>query len=453
MPNDAEDIEQFLAEEYDGPSGCPIGPPGPQGPTGLPVLFSGFVDPAAPGGDAMGWYANGQIGHSNPDVSIDADHSSSTTIITQPNNHALHPVGESYNLDFSTLASSYSANVAHMGSASSPNSNGDIYPPLTAQDLSDAMAQLASVANDPNLVVQTGFSIAFPPTNSSFQVMAEATAPSYDPEKDDIMAAKQKSVARYTELSFAISELTKHFYHAIPWMYILYLYKVKDRHFFFQYLESLPAMHFAIEDERSLSLMAKWSGDNGGNFFKKQEKVKPKRKSDVHVALSDDDNTLPKDIQEALNLSIKKHRYSDYHKYTASSKILIRDLRHIDLYNWGFTLQTGTPIDIVAIKKKCLRENNAFFSTSQDEGTMDSVWGMGGVSEHQNYADNLDQMIGTSIDLPTDEQKGSSIIGYWDYADEYNMSDEEMDELLLNPGKKGKADFDVGQNKHRNIIL
>jgi len=288
---------------------------------------------------------------------------------------------------------------------------------------------------------------------------------------------------KYQTLQEAAVDLRRNYIHAMPWMYFMHLVKHGDNRFFFNYVESLPSFFIHVDEvQRILRFSADWNGTNGDYFVrgpKKEDAGKKNKISQTAVALDSDgkfDDAAKELYAKMAAIKSQRANKSNFSKYQAHAEMVFREVTHVDMYEWGFVIETDTPIDLIAIKKKALRvaDNyvppiNAPFQGTTILPSLDGpgtpilpslnnlLSNLSQVSSYQNttFMFNPRNLIGQELNLPdkNDDAVNVKLLGFWDYDKNQMYTDEEMDEQIFYGPRKPVTGIDVGQSTNKNIIL
>ncbi len=268
-------------------------------------------------------------------------------------------------------------------------------------------------------------------------------------KKKDIKLGLLTQVAYY---------LRRDFRKAMPWMYMFFLHREFNRFYMYHYLASLPTFSLAVLGTDTLVFNLNWNGEQTEDFLfanvkekdnaqieevigKKGQKAKWSEAIDKHKP-----TFIPSVILGIDPYKNENDQYADtgdqLKNYKASSKIVLRKIRTIDVYTWGFEILTRTPLAVVAIKSRHLKAS------------------LGHNSRHE-VDKYLNSITGQKFELPHSHIDVKDIKYFWSHDGIGSITNEEMEVFLSqdyetdssDSGNKTKHIIDGGQRSANNIIF
>jgi hypothetical protein len=276
------------------------------------------------------------------------------------------------------------------------------------------------------------------------------------------------NAARFPDLPWACNQIYHRFSHCFPWMSLIYLIKDKNDNMIVNHvLSGPPIMSINMSNSRSIRIAGEWSNEDISSFTN-QYKIKygtvkkrsQKKITQAEIALYDDNDI---NIREKTKdfAAIEKENTTAWSKvrhvekivkapksYQTTFSIVLDNITHLDVYNWGFIIITDGPINLICIKNKFMKFSDTGGSNSDNPPYNDVVWATpGGVTPIVN---TTFYTAGETINLPSENERQQMLCGYWDFNEDYVTTDDEIDKIL---STKPSKTTDVGQHKLRYLDL
>jgi len=283
-----------------------------------------------------------------------------------------------------------------------------------------------------------------------------------DISKRDLLKHPDDRSITFDKSIEAINFINQKFRHVFPWMYMFTLYKSDGKRIIFNWMRSIPFYDItrSHSDANSIIFEGRWSGDNVDDFFIQSKKDIEREKIDKALDLgSSEEWSVVKDKKPKKHyvgsLSSSNEYYDEVNdkpkKYASRMVMSVNQLEYIYVYNWGFELQSESPIDIVCIKRKSLIESS-LKKSSITESFSDLL--MNNSSKLNTFEHSIvqDIMEKESFTLPSEVSNIKTLRGFWSNKDTKEQA-EETDSWLLGEFGKTKPEINVGQEVNENIIL
>ena len=263
----------------------------------------------------------------------------------------------------------------------------------------------------------------------------------------------------------AIQFINQKFRHAFPWMYMFTLYKKEGQRILFNWMRSIPFYDIARShsDANSVIFEGRWSGDNVDDFYiQSRREVESKRKDeDLKLGKAKDWEVVKKHKCKYHKLGSLSSNFSgEYYdetegkpkKYASRMVMALNSISYIYVYNWGFEIQTDSPLDVVCVKRKSLVENALNNVSTQTFNNV--LLAAGGIHQLNNLESNILQEIisKNNFTLPSEICNVKMLRGFWS-SEERKEKAKETDEWLLGEYGKTEPEINVGQEVNQNIIF
>jgi hypothetical protein len=286
----------------------------------------------------------------------------------------------------------------------------------------------------------------------------------FDHIKLDLKAKRTEDLYRHIEDRSIIfdkavdifNHIDKQFSRSFPWMYMFLTYKSKGKRILFHSLRSVPIIRMRSSIKDSIMLHADWDGDNVDDFFKpKKPKAKKKQTwENFYDKMEDREQEYDKKYKSPYVMADG----NPPERYMAQLRMVINDISSVHVYNSGFEVQTGGPIDLTCIKRSSILKL-ASLSVPEDEDETGFTWNLASDGAIDNSIALEKRIVNGILQkehfvLPSEIIHVKLLRATWNKKRQKSKN-KEVDSWLL--GEQGKTEaeveVDVGQVVNQNIIL
>lgn len=259
---------------------------------------------------------------------------------------------------------------------------------------------------------------------------------------------------RFSNIEEAAKRLSREFQNKLPWMYVFCTYKRDGKNILFQYLLSLPSATIVADASRKLTFWSKWHFETQNPFRTGEgdptvDEILGKEPPEEHAKATKIEWSTIKTNQEkkkndyaalfkGLTKAAKYKQNEKPQNFRAEAFLSLQEVNRIDMYTWGFEVDTDGPMNITAVRGKFLKDSFPDASVYYVE-------------------DGIKSMMGMDFQLPSQVMEPKYLLACWHFQDADDITDEEIDQLL-DESQKEKSIVpshlkDIGGNVNKHIQL
>jgi len=253
-----------------------------------------------------------------------------------------------------------------------------------------------------------------------------------------------KEIKSFTDI---IKKIRSDFKCQFPWMFGFLTVSDGSRECIHQVFKSLPVLTMSVVGN-SVVMYSKWDGTNIDKFWIEMKKTsddleeifgekKTKRQVDFdeiptknawQIKQSLEDSGYDYSFNNKYIKSNKKKYGEKPQTYRGSNKIILTEVKSVEIYDWGFRIETETPISMVAIKNTYYEQG--VFNSRNLQNDLNNYYGTGAVLEFE--------MPEAALDI--------KLLKY--YWNKDSSTSDKFDDILFDNDNSKTEILDVGQHDY-----